>query len=114
MSPLRGIWKCWNVENTRIDFSTPIGLVRKDTEKLSYLTSVGLLKYTIRRAIGTTIMRGGGVFVQQGNKRCVGCTQVLSETHPCHSGSTVVVTSIVIVRPSTTIGLPTEDIYLKV
>ena len=53
MSPLGGIWECWDVENTRIDFSTPIGLVRKNTEKLLYLIySLELLKYTIRIGVG--------------------------------------------------------------
>ena len=32
--------ECWDVENTRINFPTPMGLVQKDTEKLLYLTSV--------------------------------------------------------------------------
>ncbi|KAF2621080.1 hypothetical protein BU25DRAFT_254057 [Macroventuria anomochaeta] len=50
VSPLQGIWECWDVENTRIEIPTPIGLVRKDTEKLLYLNySIGVIKYPLRR-----------------------------------------------------------------
>jgi hypothetical protein len=47
------MWEYWDVENTKIYVLTPIGLVRKDTEKLIYLTTVsGFLKYTIQRENG--------------------------------------------------------------
>jgi hypothetical protein len=40
MHPLQNIWACWDIENTRIDLSTLIGLVQKDTERLLYPTTM--------------------------------------------------------------------------
>jgi hypothetical protein len=73
VSPLQGIWEHGDVKNTRIDFPTPIGLVRKDIEKLLYLTTVlGFLKNTIRRENGAIPVEVAGRFARRQMAVCEG------------------------------------------
>jgi hypothetical protein len=71
VSPLRGIWECWGVENTRIDFPTPIGLVRKDAENYSVQTTMsGFREYTIWRGNGALPVEVAGRFTKRQRAVC--------------------------------------------
>jgi hypothetical protein len=83
------MWKCWDVENTKIYFPTPIGLVLKNTEKPLYLATVlGSLKYTIRRENRALSVRVA-VVAQRDKEQCA---------EACGNHTRLTVLSVVIVR----------------